>query len=409
VPASRPTKAAPAVGVACTVAPETRTPADEATAAPAELAAQGGFAELAGLVREGGLFERRRGRYAVTIGATTGALVALLGAAVVVGDSWWNLVDAAGLAFVLVQLAFIGHDAGHRQIGSRRRSNDLIGFVVADLLTGMSFTWWLTKHNRHHAHTNAPDKDPDLAPGALVYSSAQAAARGRAGRFLARGQAFFVTPLLFLEGLNLQVASVVSVVKRRDRTAVGEAVLLGAHAAVFFAAPFLVLSPVRAVAFIGVTQGLFGFYLGATFLTNHVGMPSIASGNDLGFLRRQVLSSRNLTPHVLTSFVFGGLDAQIEHHLFPSMPRANLRRARDLVRPFCDEHRVHYAERSLFGAYGDVLGHLRTVGLARPTIGPERSAAAIGATSRPEPGTVPSVPPPGRSRLVTSEAGRPTA
>ncbi len=107
-----------------------------------------------------------------------------------------------------------------------------------------------------------------------------------------------------------------------------EAALLAVHGGIFFVAPFLTLSPLRAVAFIAVTQSLFGFYLGTSFLTNHVGLPTLADHDDLGFLGRQVLTSRNLSGRSLTGFVFGGLDSQIEHHLFPMMPRANLRRAR---------------------------------------------------------------------------------
>ncbi len=365
---SRPTTATPAVGVACRVAPDKRTPTGGDDPTRTASSPREDFAELAGLVRERGLLERRRGYYVVTIGATVGALVALLATAVVVGDSWWNLFVAAGLGAVLAQLAFIGHDAGHRQICARRRDNDLIGLVVADLLAGISFGWWLSKHNRHHAHTNQPGRDPDVAPGVLVYSAAQAGERGRVGRFVARGQAFLVGPLLLLEALNLQVASVRSLLGRRDRAGLVEAALVIAHGALFFAAPFFVLSPVRAVAFIGVTQGLFGFYLGATFLPNHVGMPTVSGADGLGFLRRQVLTSRNLTGHAWSAFVFGGLDSQIEHHLFPAMPRANLRRSRKLVRTFCDDHRIHYAELSLHEAYGDVLRHLRAAGLGRTTL-----------------------------------------
>lgn len=135
-------------------------------------------------------------------------------------------------------------------------------------------------------------------------------------------------PLLFLEALNPHVASIVSLARRRDMAALVEAALLAVHGGIFFVAPFLILSPLRAVAFIAVTQSLFGFYLGTSFLTNHVGMPTLADHDDLGFLGRQVLTSRNLSGRSLTGFVFGGLDSQIEHHLFPTMPRANLRRAR---------------------------------------------------------------------------------
>jgi fatty acid desaturase len=321
------------------------------------------FAELSRNVREGGLLVRRRGYYAIKIGTAILALVVLASIAVVLGDSWWSLGVAVGLAFVLTQLGFIGHDAGHRQICNRRRNNDAIGLVVANLLTGFSFGWWLNKHNRHHAHTGRPAKDPDLAAGALVYLPEQVRVRGPFGQWFARSQAVMVLPLLFLEAIHLHVASVRSLVRRRDRAALVESGLLLVHGFIFFVVPFLLFSPIRAVAFVVITQALFGFYLGVTFLTNHVGMPIVSGATDLGFLRRQVLTSRNLSGRSLTGFFFGGLDTQIEHHLFPTMPRANLRRSRDLVRPFCAEYRIAYAEQSPWRAYGEVLHHLRAVGL----------------------------------------------
>ena len=138
--------------------------------------------------------------------------------------------------------------------------------------------------------------------------------------------------------------------------------------ALFFVAPFLILSPVRAVLFIAVTQAGYGFYLGVSFLTNHVGMPTPEDDADLGFLRRQVLTSRNLSGPRLTGFLFGGLDSQIEHHLFPTMPRANLRRARPVVREYCAEQRIPYREQSPWSAYREVQRHLRTVGSDRPSV-----------------------------------------
>ena len=323
------------------------------------------FAELSRRVRAQGLLTRRRGYYGVKIALTIVALGALILAAALVGNSWWNVAVAVGLAFVLTQLGFIGHDAGHRQICVRRRHNDVIGLAVANLLTGFSFGWWLTKHNRHHAHTNRPDKDPDMAPGVLVYIPDQLEGRGRMGRLWASAQVVMLVPLLFLEALNLHVASVVALAQRRDRAALVEAGLLTAHAGLFFVAPFLLLAPLHAVVFIAVSQSLFGFYLGISFLTNHVGMPMLSGGDELGFLRRQVVTSRNLSGSALTGFFFGGLDTQIEHHLFPAMPRANLRRARKLVRPFCYSHRITYAQQSPWRAYGDVLRHLHAAGLGR--------------------------------------------
>jgi fatty acid desaturase len=343
----------------------------EMAMAPEMAANREDFAELSRKVRAGGLLVRRRGYYVVKIGATVVALLALFAMAIFLGNSWWNLAVAVGLAFVLAQLGFIGHDAGHRQICTRRRDNDAIGLVIANLFTGFSFGWWLAKHNRHHAHTNRPDKDPDMAPGALIYTVEQAEELGPFGRRYASAQAALLVPLLFLEALNMHVASAIALVRRRDRAALAEAGLLAVHVAVFFVAPFLVLSPVRAVVFIAVTQSLFGFYLGVSFLTNHVGMPVVGAGDEMGFLRRQVITSRNLSGPIFTGFLFGGLDTQIEHHLFPTMPRANLRRARTLVRPYCTERRIDYVEQSPLRAYCDVVRHLRTTGARRavPAVG----------------------------------------
>jgi fatty acid desaturase len=320
------------------------------------------FAELSRRVRDRGLFGRRGGYYAVKIPIVMAGLVAVVAVVLAVGDSWWSLVAAVGLAFVMAQIGFLGHDAGHRQIWARRRANDTIGLMLTNLLSGFSFGWWLTKHSRHHAHTNSEDRDPDIAAGALVFTPDQVVACGRFGRWFAGVQALMLVPLLFLEALNLHVASVRALVHRRDRAALVESGLLVLHAGVFFVSPFFVLSPLRAVAFIFVSQALFGFYLGASFLPNHVGMPTVTRDDHLGFLRRQVRTSRNLSGSALVGFLFGGLDSQIEHHLFPTMPRANLRRARAVVREFCAEEEIPYAELSLRHAYRDVVLHLRDVG-----------------------------------------------
>jgi fatty acid desaturase len=320
------------------------------------------FVELSRRVRDAGLMTRRSGDYAVRITATVAALSALVVTGVIIGDSWWNLTIAIGLAFVLAQLGFIGHDAGHRQLSRRRQINDVIGMILSNLLVGFSFGWWLNKHSRHHAHTNQPGRDPDIAAGALVYTREQMMARAGLGEKLARAQAVFLMPLLLLEAVNMHQASLRSLMRRRDRMACVEGVLLTAHILVFFVGPFFVLDPIRAVTFVALTESGLGFYLGATFVTNHVGMPTREMTAAVGFLRQQVLTSRNLRGTLFTSFLFGGLDSQIEHHLFPAMPRGNLRRARGLVRLFCDEHFIAYAEQSPWRAYRDVFHHLLVTG-----------------------------------------------
>jgi fatty acid desaturase len=125
------------------------------------------------------------------------------------------------------------------------------------------------------------------------------------------------------------------------------------------------------VAFVLVQQGLFGLYLGCAFAPNHKGMPTLTDADQLDFVRRQVLTSRNVTGSRLVDFVLGGLNYQIEHHLFPNMPRPNLRHAQPLVRAFCAHHGLPYVEASLLGSYAEALRHLHSVG------GPLRPAPTV--------------------------------
>jgi fatty acid desaturase len=123
-----------------------------------------------------------------------------------------------------------------------------------------------------------------------------------------------------------------------------------------------VLSPGKAVAFIAIQQGLFGLYMGATFAPNHKGMPTITADDELDFLRRQVLTSRNVKGGPVVDVVLGGLNYQIEHHLFPSMPRINLRRAQPLVEAFCAERGVSYLQSPIIDSYAQAMRHLHDVG-----------------------------------------------
>jgi fatty acid desaturase len=168
--------------------------------------------------------------------------------------------------------------------------------------------------------------------------------------------------MLFLEALGLHASSIRTVTGPRCRNRAWEATLLAVHFAAYLGAVFFVLPPVKAVVFILVQQGLLGFYLGCSFAPNHKGMPILAASDKTDFLRRQVLTSRNVHGGWLTDFALGGLNYQIEHHLFPSMPRPNLRRAQALVAAFCADRDVSYAQTSLLRSYALALGHLAEVG-----------------------------------------------
>ena len=91
-------------------------------------------------------------------------------------------------------------------------------------------------------------------------------------------------------------------------------------------------------------------------------MPVLSEQDSLDFLRRQVLTSRNVSGGRLTETMLGGLNYQIEHHLFPAMPRPGLRRCRPVVRAFCAQPGLPYCEKGLAGSYGDILRYLHAAG-----------------------------------------------
>ncbi|WP_213454535.1 fatty acid desaturase family protein [Rhizomonospora bruguierae] len=320
------------------------------------------FADLSRRVTAAGLTRRRPGFYTVAIAATIGALAATWVAFALVGDSWWTLAVAAAMAVATTQVAFLGHDVGHRQVFRTRRPSEISGLLLGNLAIGLSFGWWMDKHTRHHANPNHEDEDPDVGAGVLAWTPEQAAERrGRAGRWLARRQAYLFFPLLTLEGLNLHVASGLAIRRTPVRHRTAEAVLLLLHAAAYLTAVFAVLSPGKALLFIAVHQGLWGVYMGCSFAPNHKGMPIIGPGQRLDFLRKQVLTSRNVRGGRVVDVLLGGLNYQIEHHLFPSMPRPNLRRVRPVVREYCAELGLPYTETGLLTSYRLALAHLNSV------------------------------------------------
>jgi hypothetical protein len=112
------------------------TPNDHRTAADgsaeSSLSRGSDYAQLSRRVRRAGLLDRRPAYYTAKIALNLVLLAAGWTAFVLLGDSWYQFVVAAWLALVAGQVAFVGHDAGHRQIFRTRRPNDLVGLVHAN-------------------------------------------------------------------------------------------------------------------------------------------------------------------------------------------------------------------------------------------------------------------------------------
>jgi fatty acid desaturase len=323
------------------------------------------FTALTRQVHELGLMRRRYGYYWTKLVGAVVLLVAWVVGFVLLGDSWWQLLSAAVLAVVVTQVAFLGHDAAHRQIFASGRWNDWVSLVVANLLVGISYGWWRSKHTRHHAHPNKDGYDPDIALEAVAMTPAMARRhRNPLLRWLVAHQGWYFFPLLLLEGVSLHWEAIRRVTARGpvERRWV-EATFLALRLGGLLTLVLLVLPLPKAAAFLGVELGLFGLYMGGTFAPNHIGMPLVSPRLKLDFLRRQVLTSRNIRGGRWLSVVMGGLNHQVEHHLFPSIARPHLRRIAPLVAAHCAAEGVPYTETTLWQSYRQVVSYLNTVGL----------------------------------------------
>ncbi|MGN6273028.1 MAG: fatty acid desaturase family protein [Protaetiibacter sp.] len=323
------------------------------------------FTQLAQLVRESGLLRRRYGYYWAKLVAAPLVVAGCLVAFVRIGDTWWQLFTAAALAIVFTQIAFLGHDAAHRQIFVSGRWNDWVSLLLGDLLVGMSYGWWQHKHTRHHANPNKLGADPDIElPVIAVTADARRTSNSRIVSWLSAHQGLFFFPILLFEGVSLHASGVRRVFAHGhlDRRWV-EIALISVRLVGFVTLVFLILSPGVAFAFLGVQLGLFGFYMGVSFAPNHKGMPVVPRDLVLDFLRRQVMMSRNIRGGRLLDIAMGGLNYQIEHHLFPSMPRPHLRRAAPIIAVYCREHGVPYTQTGLLASYAIVVRYINRVGI----------------------------------------------
>ena len=309
-----------------------------------------------------GLLTPRPGYAAALIGANLVAFIGLFAALGFVRAGWAICLVAVGLGFVSGQLGFQLHDAGHRQMFHQRWVNSAVGFMTANLLLGMSVGWWVDKHNRHHGNPNHVDLDPDIRVGMISYSEEQAQAKRGLFRVIAARQAYLFFVLIFGLGWAMHASSVGFLLSRRSRASLLEAAAMLLHAVAYVAVVALLVGPWWALAVIAIQKGVGGAYMAVVFAPNHKGMPQLAPGDRLDFLRSQVLTSRNVRAHRVTDFLYGGLNYQIEHHLFPTMPRCNVRHAHRMIREFCQDAGVSYHETSIVQSYREILGFLHEVG-----------------------------------------------
>ena len=321
----------------------------------------GRYVELKQRIRAAGLLTPQPRYYTIKIAGTVCVAALTLLPLLSVRSPWLQLLAALYLAAVFAQISFLGHDIGHHQVLRSGRACTVLQLLFGNVLVGVSSSWWMTKHNRHHSHPNRTDYDPDVMLPVLAFSRGRARAMNRLQQLIVRYQHVLFVPMLLLEGVVLRVSSIQYLLSGRGRRWLLELLLIGLHLGVY---GWLVLHQFGlypGIAFIAVHQMAFGLYMGAVFAPNHKGMLIIDDGREFDFLLEQVLTSRNVDPSPAIDFIYGGLNYQIEHHLFPSMPRNRLREAQAVVKSFCAENGIPYYQTSLARSYREILAHLQAV------------------------------------------------
>jgi fatty acid desaturase len=322
------------------------------------------YVALVATMTELGLMKRRYGWYIARGILLLGLFAAGFVAMFTLGPGPIQLLIAVGFGILFTQTAFLGHDAAHRQVFVSGKRNEVLARVLSNLAVGLSYGWWMNKHGKHHANPNKVGKDGDLKGGAIVFVPEDARELTGIKAWLIARQHWFFFPILSVAGLDLHISAVKAVagaepVKHRAL----EAVMLGIRLIGFPLVVMLALGPWWGLAFLAVQVAVFGIYMGGSFAPNHKGMPIVPPTLTIDFLRRQTLMSRNISGGPAVAIGMGGLNYQIEHHLFPTMPSVNLGRARPIVKAYCEANDVKYTETTLVGSYRIVLEYLQRVGL----------------------------------------------
>ena len=309
-----------------------------------------------------GLLNREYGYYAYKVVFSVGLLVFSYLLLAMVDNFVFQLFNAAFLAFALVQVGFIMHDAIHMQIFRDKWKNDMVGVLTGSLTVNVSSSWG-DAHLQHHRAPNHVDLDPDVNMPILAFSEEQALDKKGFAKFLVKHQAIIWLPLLTTVAFIMRFGNTVTLVRqlrgKRWKFHFIESVFLLVGAALYFGVIFSFLNFTQAVMFLLVNNVLTGLYMGTSFATNHKAMPLMKE--ELDFLSMQVLTARNVKSNPLTDLWYGGLNYQIEHHLFPSMPRNNYGRANKIIKAFCRKHSIEHYETGVVQTYKEILQHFHQI------------------------------------------------
>lgn len=305
-------------------------------------------------MQQAGLFERQPGYYAGRFALFFALLVPGIAGVLLLESFVLQLASGALITIALLQASFLSHDLGHRQVFKTVRANDR-ALLFLSVFIGASRGWWIDTHNKHHDYPNDPENDPNLRVPFLAFSPEQAGRYSGVTRAVLRLQGFYFWALVMLEALAMKIHSVRFLLRTPASPYRNlELGLVALHVVLYGALVAFAMNWWQAAIFITFQHCLHGLYIGLVFAPNHKGMPLINEVNGSDFLTQQVETTRNVRDFFLANTLVGGLHFQIEHHLFTNLPRNLLPRAREIVRPFCEERGIRYLETGMLQSYAQV-------------------------------------------------------
>lgn len=332
------------------------------------------YSELMHKIKEAGLLKKVPSFYikrliAITLFAS--ALWFLLYLTSVYQNPWTIVAAFPIMALqgvMAAQYGFIAHETAHRQVFYNNHVNDNWGRILANGFAGLSYGFWMNKHNRHHNKPNQIGYDPDIDINVISFTTESLENKKGLEKTLSKNQGWLFPFLLTMTGFHLLLDSFISLGRkdkdRRLNHRVAEFSMMVFRQSMPIIILFILFPPLIAGALWLTMFMSFGLFMGGAFAPNHKGMPLVPKDAKIDFFQRQVLTSRNIRSTWLTDNLMGGLNFQVEHHLFPSMARPHLKKAHQIVVEYCNEKRIPFVETGLFQSYGIIIKHLNKVGLS---------------------------------------------
>eukprot|EP00188_Purpureofilum_apyrenoidigerum_P006047 Plantae.Rhodophyta-Purpureofilum_apyrenoidigerum.ctg8676.p1 GENE.Plantae.Rhodophyta-Purpureofilum_apyrenoidigerum.ctg8676~~Plantae.Rhodophyta-Purpureofilum_apyrenoidigerum.ctg8676.p1 ORF type:complete len:443 (+),score=63.90 Plantae.Rhodophyta-Purpureofilum_apyrenoidigerum.ctg8676:177-1505(+) len=261
------------------------------------------------------------------------------------------------ISIFLQQSGWLAHDFLHHQVFKNRLYNNLSGIILGNLFQGFSSTWWKNKHNHHHAVPNVTDTcaggDPDIQTMPLLLWSEKLIEGEdlyRLPRFLVRNQSLFYFPILGLARMSWLLQSILFMSEPEHSFLGGNKMRAAEIVGLFLHHGFTILlarsipSVLLGVFFYFFVQMMGGLLIGVVFTVGHNAMEVLTEDQmkSMDFVEMQLRTTRNVTPSWFNDFFTGGLNYQVEHHIWPTIPRHNLPKAAKVLKQFCLKHDIQY-------------------------------------------------------------------